>query len=326
MRHRRFVLIAAALLAAAVLGSAQKVVEEIVAVVNDDIITLSEVRREYEMRVEAARAQLQGEEFEKYMEQMKSRLLDDLINDMLLLQLAKERNLNVADQVRMTLENVKKQNNLESDDELKRALASQGMEWNAWLKQVEQTSLQQAVIYSEVNRSIVLDDAEIVDYFKKHPDEFVEPEEYTLRAIYLKTLDVEPAEIEARKKDVDAKLAAGEDFAGLAETAGDPPLKDVKGDLGTIKKGQLEATLQKAVDGLAKGGVSGWVETKNGWYLLRLEDKKDRRLPTFDEAKKQIEEKIFLQKQAAKMEEFIRGLKARSFVKILKPNALEDIR
>jgi len=325
MRNRRFVLVAVALLAAAVLGSAQKVVEEIVAVVNDEIITLSEVRREYEMRIEAARAQIEGEELAKFIEQTKAQLLEAMITDMLLLQLAKERNLNVADQVRMTLDNIKKQNNLESDDELRRALASQGMEWNAWLKQIEQTSLQQAVIYSEVNRSIVLDDAEIVDYFKKHPDEFVEPEEYTLRAIYFKTLDVDPAEIEARKKGVDAKIAAGEDFAGLAETAGDPPLKEVKGELGTIQKGQLDATLQKAVDGLAKGGVSGWVETKNGWYLLKLEDKKDRRLPTFDEAKKRIEEKIFLQKQAAKMDEFIRDLKKRSFVKILKPNALEDI-
>jgi len=325
MNHRRFVLAGFLLVVPAVLSPAQKVVEEIVAIVNDEIITLSEIRKEYEMRLEAVRAEFQGEELEKAVEQIKSQLLEAMITDMLLLQLAKELNLNVADQVRMTIDNIKKQNNLESDDELKRALASQGLEWSAWVKQVEQTSLQQAVIFSEVNRSIVLDDAEIVDYFKKHPDEFVEPEEYTLRAVYLKTLDVPPADIEARKKEIDAKIAAGGDFAVMAETLGDSPLKEVKGELGTIRRGQLDETLQKAVDGLKKGEHSSWVETRNGWYLLKLEDKKDRRLPTFEEAKKTIEEKIFIAKQGVKMNEFIRDLKKRSFIKILKPNVLADV-
>jgi len=274
MNHRRFVLAGFLLVVPAVLSPAQKVVEEIVAIVNDEIITLSEIRREYEMRLEAVRAEFQGEELEKAVEQIKSQLLEAMITDMLLLQLAKELNLNVADQVRMTIDNIKKQNNLESDDELKRALASQGLEWSAWVKQVEQTSLQQAVIFSEVNRSIVLDDAEIVDYFKKHPDEFVEPEEYTLRAVYLKTLDVPPADIEARKKEIDAKIAAGGDFAVMAETLGDSPLKEVKGELGTIRRGQLDETLQKAVDGLKKGEHSSWVETRNGWYLLKLEERR----------------------------------------------------
>jgi peptidyl-prolyl cis-trans isomerase SurA len=325
MNHRRVVLIGI-LLSAAVLGPAQQVVEEIVAVVNDEILTLSEVRREYEMRIEAARAQLQGEELEKYMEQVKSQLLEAMITDMLLLQLAKESNFNVADQVRMTIDSVKKQNNLESDDELRRALASQGLEWDSWVKQIEQTSLQQAVIFSEVNRSIVLDDAETVDYFKKHPDEFVEPAEYSLRAVYLKTLDVPVSEIEIKKKEIDAKVAAGEDFTVLAGTYCDEPLKEVKGDLGKIQQGHLDPTLQRAVENLKKGESSAWVETKNGWYLLKMEDKKDRRLPTFEEAKKTIEEKLFTQKQGIKMEEFVRDLKKRSYIKILKPNVFEEIR
>ncbi|MBM3295167.1 MAG: hypothetical protein FJY82_11690 [Candidatus Aminicenantes bacterium] len=325
MNSRRLAFLVLLSAAAAVSGPAQKTVEEIVALVNDEVITLSEVREQYELRLEAIRAQLQGEDLEEAVEQLKSQILEAMITDMLLLQVAKERNLNVADQVRMTIDNVKKQNSIESDDELRRALASQGMDWNAWVKQIEQTSLQQAVIFSEVNRAIVLDDAEIVDHFKKNREEFVEPEEYTLRAIYLGILDISDDEIASRKKEIDGRVAAGEDFAALAETLGDPPLKEVKGDLGTIQRGRLDPTLQKTVDGLEKGGVSSWVETKNGWYLLKLEDKKDRRYPAFEEAKKTIEEKLFYEKQSAKMAEYIRDLKKRSYIKILRPNVLEDI-
>lgn len=322
--HRTFCGIA--LLLAASLGFGRQVVEEIVAIVNDEVITLSEVRQEYDMRVQAARSQLDGEELEKILEQLKASLLDTLITDMLILQLAKASNLNVADQVRMAIDNVKKQNNLESDDELKRALQSQGMDWDSWVKQIEQTSLQQAVVYTEVNRSIVLDDAEIVDYYKKNPKEFITPEEYTLRAVYLKTLDVPEEELAARKKEIDAKVAAGEDFAGLAGTLGDEPLKESKGDLGTIKQGELDPVLQKAVAGLKKGGVSPWVETRNGWYLIKMEDKTDSRLPAFDEARKQIEERLFMTKQRAKMDEFLSALKKKSYIKILKANPLDEIR
>ena len=326
MNRSRLTLLGIVLALAASIGPAQQVIEEIVAVVNDEVITLTDVRREYDLRVQAARAELQGEELEKVLEQIKAQILDTLITDMLILQLAKTNNLNVADQVRMAIDNVKKQNNLESDDELKRALASQGMDWDSWVKQIEQTSLQQAVIFTEVNRSIVLDDAEIVDYYKKNAKEFITPEEYTLRAVYLKTLDVPEAEIAAKKKEVDAKVAAGEEFAVLAGTYGDESLKETKGDLGTIKQGELDRTLQKAVEGLKKGAVAPWIETKNGWYLLKMEDKKDSRLPAFDEAKKLIEEKIFMKKQGAKMDEFLSALKKKSYIKILKANPLEDIR
>jgi parvulin-like peptidyl-prolyl isomerase len=326
MSRRRFALLGIIFGAAAVLGLARQVVEEIVAVVNDEIITLSDVRREYAMRLEAVRAELQGEDLEKAIEQIRAQLLDDLITDLLVMQVAKERNFNVSDDVRMAIDSVKKQNNLESDEELKRALASQGMDWDTWVKQVEQTALQRAVIMSEVNRSIVLDDAEIVDYYKKHSAEFIEPEEYSLRAIYLKTLDVPAAEIEAKKKEIDAKVAAGENFVALAEAYGDPPLKEVKGELGTIKRGQLDPTLEKAVESLKKGGVSSWVETKNGWYLLKMEDKKDRRLQSFEEAKSRIVDIIGSAKQAAEMKKFLEGLKKKSYIKILKPNALDEIR
>ena len=193
------------------------------------------------------------------MEQLRTQILDTMITDMLLLQLAREKNLNVAEQLKNTIENIKKENNLGTDEDLKRALLSQGLEWDPWLKQVEETILRQSAVMSEVGRSIALDEAEVVDYYKKHPAEFTEPEEYTLRAVYLATKDADPAALEARRKEIGDKVKAGGDFAEISGTLSDEPLKESKGDLGAIKKGDLDKTLLAAVEKLKKGEISEWV-------------------------------------------------------------------
>ncbi|MDP2914019.1 MAG: peptidyl-prolyl cis-trans isomerase [Candidatus Aminicenantes bacterium] len=320
--RRRTTLLLIALGMVVALGLAQEVVEEIVAIVNDEVITLSQYKREYDSRVLAARAQLQGAEFDKFLETLKPGLMDALITDMLLLQMAKEKNYNVADQVKTTIENVKKENNISNDDELKRALQAQGLEWETWLKQLEETIMQRIVVDTEVNRSIVLDDAEIVDFYKKHQPEFVEPEEYKIRAVYLNAVDAADAALETKKKEIDDKIKAGGNFEEISGTSSDDPVKESKGDLGTMKKGQLDPTLQQALDKMKMGEVSPWVKAKNGWYLLKMEDKKDSRLLAFEEARKAIENRLFGEKQAVKLNEFLANLKKKSYIKILKPNPL----
>lgn len=306
------------------LGATQQVVEEIVAVVNDDVITMSQVKREYEIRVQALQAaNVQGEEYEKSLVQIRAQILDAMITDLLLLQLAREKNLNVTEQLKNAIENVKKENNLATDEDLKRALLSQGLEWDAWVKQVEETILRQSAVMSEVGRSIALDEAEIVDYYKKHPVEFTEPEEYTLRAAYLATANADPAALEARKKEISDKVKGGGDFAEISGSLSDEPLKDSKGDLGAIKKGDLDKTLLAAVEKMKKGDISDWIQSRAGWYLLKLEDKKDSRLKTFEESRKSIEERIYNQKQAAELDKFITQLKKKSYVKILRPDPIK---
>lgn len=313
----------------AVFGLAQEIVEEIVAIINDEVITLSQYKREYETRVQAiqaefqqAKGQISREDLDKALAELKTQLLDSMITDRLLLQLARERNVNVSEQVKMTIANIKKENNLESDEDLKRALQSQGLEWETWLKQMEETILRQGVVVQEVNRLIVLDDAEVVDYYKKHQPEFIEPEEYTIRAVYLNAVDADAAALEAKKREIDDKIKSGADFTETSGTYSDDPLKESKGDLGTAKKGTLDKTIQQALEKLKKGEISPWVQAKAGWYLLKMEDKKESRLLSFEEAKKGIEEKLYGQKQDAKLNEFLGTIKNKSYIKILKPNPL----
>jgi parvulin-like peptidyl-prolyl isomerase len=305
----------------------QEVVDEIVAIVNDDVITLSQYKREYEMRVQdlraqASRAQAKDEDLDKALEQLKTGLMDLLITNLLVLQQAKEKNLNVADDVKKYIENLKKENNIGSDEEFKRALASQGIEYSQFLKQIEEEALKQAVVGIEVDRTIALDDSEVVSYYKAHQKEFIDPEEYKINAIYLSPEGKSAEELAQKKTEISGKLQAGEDFLAVSQSYSDGAIKESKGDLGTFKQGELDKTLQQAVAKLKAGEVSAWVETKNGWYLLKLAEKKDSRLKTFEEAKPVIEQKIAADKRMVKMTEFLANLKKRSFIKILKPNPL----
>jgi peptidyl-prolyl cis-trans isomerase SurA len=303
----------------------QEVVEEIVAVVNGDIITLSDYRQQYDLTLAQIRAQqLPPEQFDKQTQELKKELINVMITELLLLQKARELNLNISDQLKGTIEKIKADNNMSSDDDLRRAIEQEGMSYERWLKEYEEGMLRSAVLFSEVERAIVLDDSEVVQYYKKNQGEFTMPTEYNLHAIYLAAEGRTAEECEALKAAVDAKLEAGTAFADVAGELSDPPLKDVKGELGWSKSGELDKTLESAAEKLKAGGTSAWVNFKNGWYLLRLEEKKDSYVRGFDEARKEIEEKLFNEKRAVKNDAYVKTLRERSYVRILNANPIDN--
>jgi len=323
MRSRFAPLVLAAVLFGFVGPAVSQVVEEIVAIVNDDIITLSEFKEYHDSVYQMMRSQLQGEEFDKQYERVKKDMLDTMITDLLLLQMAKKKQYSAGEEVKNYIDKLKRENNIETDAQFQQALLQQGIQYEQFLKQIEENILRQILVSQEVDRSIVVDETEGVNYYKLNQAEFVEPEEYKLRAIYLSTETRSADDLESKKTEISDKLAAGQDFALLAAELGDSPLKENKGDLGFIKKGQLDKTLEEAVAKLKVGETAPWVQAKNGWYLLKLEEKKESRLKPYDEVKKDIWEKIFMQKKSKKLAEFLKDIKAKNYIKILNPNPLD---
>jgi len=304
------------------LAAGQEVIDEVVAVINGDIITLSEVKARNDLLVQILRAQVSGEEFDKQYELLKQSLLDRMITEVLLLQKAREMKLDVKEQVRATIDNIKRQNNLDNDEDLRLALSRERLDYNTWLKQMEEDLMRQAVLFSEVDRQIVIDDAEIVKEYRARPELYTEPEEVSLRGIFLSESDHPAETLESKKNEISAKLTAGENFASLAGLYSDGPIKDVQGDLGSFKTKELDPVLEKAVAGLQPGQTSAWVKAKNGWYLIRLENRKASRLRPFEEAKKDIEERIFNQKRTQAIDEYMGKLKQKNYIKIIRPNPL----
>ncbi len=324
MRKAVIALVLIGLAGTGFLAAAPQVVEEIVAVVNDDIITLSQCRQQYEIQLQQLTAQkLPQEEHDKQYKMLKAELLNAMITELLILQQAKEKNLNVSEELKNNVAAIKKDNNFSSDDDLRRAVQQQGISYEQWLKQYEESLLKQLVMVTEVYRSIALDESEVVQYYKQHPKEFTVLAEFKLGAIYLDSASRTPEALEALKAEITGKIKGGTAFADVAASSSDPPFKDAKGDMGTFKKGELEKTLEEAVDKLKAGEVSPWVGTKTGWYLLKLDDKKDSYLRTFDEARNEVQDKLMGEKRQKKSEEYIASLKEHSYIKILKPNPLD---
>jgi len=298
----------------------QDLVEAIVAVVNDDIITLSQYKQEFTSRVRMLRAQLQGEELSQQQEILKENLMESLITDLLLLQEARKLGLNVAEQVRMTIENIKRENNLTSDEQLQKALAQQGITYEDFVKQMEQNMLKQNIIFSEVGRKIAIDDSEIVSYYKVHQEDFIEPIEYTLKMIYIAQEGKSPEEIESKKGQIDQKIEANEDFGQVAAEFSEGPEKDTQGDLGSYKKGELQKDLEQPIEGLEVGNVTPWLNVQGAWYRLKLVEKKERRLKEFQEVRKEIEGRIFEERQQEELERYMVDIRNKSYIKILIAN------
>jgi peptidyl-prolyl cis-trans isomerase SurA len=307
----------------AFLAAAPQVIEEIVAVVNDDIITLTQYKQQYEALYQQLKSQnMPEDQFNAQYKMLKDQLLDTMITDMLLLQQAKEKSINVAEELKSNLQKIKQENNFTTDEELRRAVESQGIAYDAWIKQYEDSLLKYRVIGQEVYQSIAVDDSEVVQYYKAHPKEFTVPTEYKLRAVYLSTTDTTPAALEARRAEISDKLKAGMTFEDAAAQFSDAPLKEAKGELGTLKQGEIDPTLEQAVDKLKAGEVSAWVQAKTGWYLLKVEERKDSYLKTFEDSREDVLNRLRNEKNQKATEDYLAKLKARSYIKILNPNPL----
>lgn len=305
----------------------QEVVDAIVAIVNDEVITISDYLVEHDMIYELLRSQLQGEEFSKQYEIEKQGLLERMITERLLLQEAIRKDIrstaNIDGQIRTLVDNIKAQYQIGSDEEFRRMMAQQGINYDSWIEQQEKNILQQGLIFSEVGRSIVIDETDVINYYDLHPDEFTEPPEYKLKAIYISSGDKSGEEARAKMAEIDRRVAQGEELESLAKEYSEGPEKDNQGDIGTYKKGDMDNTLEQAVENLDEGSLTPWIEIPSGWFLIKLEEKTESRIKSFDEVKAGIENALFLQEQQVKIQDYLEDLKKRSYIKILIPDPLK---
>jgi len=305
------------------LAWAAEIFEAVVAVVNDEIITLHDYKKEYDSFYQMLQQQAGGADFSQQFEQIKEILLDNMVTDLLLLQEAKKLGLNVDEQVDMTIQNIKETNNIQSDTDFIRLLNQQGLTYENFRERIKEDIMKQGLIYTQIESTIVLNDSELFDYYKKNQDNFIEKEEYSLKGIYISIENRGEEEARTRMDEVMGRLDAGEDFSELATQYSDGPEKDSQGDLGSFKKGDLAAELEEAVQNKSDGEITDWIKVSGGWYLLKLAEKKAQRMKTFDEVRKEIEGMLYNQLLLEKRTEYLKNLKSSSYIKILIPQPYE---
>lgn len=252
------------------------VVEEVIARVNNDVITRSDLERaRNEMRQEQQQdcPKCAPEEINEKVAAEDKNVLRDLIDNSLLVQRGKDMNVNVETEVVKRLDEIRIQNNIASMEDLETQIDKSGVSYEDFKSNIRNQLLQQEVIRHEVGSKIILDHAELQKYYDEHKSEFVRPEQVTLREIFVSTEGKPESEIPELRKKADGllqRVKGGEDFGELAKHFSDGSTAKQGGDLGKFEHGQLASNIDQAVFMLQRLQTTDVMPTKTGFLILQV--------------------------------------------------------
>ncbi len=303
---RLTVFIAVALIAPASLLSAAQVEDRIVAIVNSDLIMLSDMKRELTPERERMQKEFRGDMLARRLKTAEYMALTSMIERKLQLQEAKTRSVEVTDQeVRQAVQNMKQQG--ETIDETNPANMRNVREQLTLLKVVDR----------EVRSGVMVADSDMKRYFQEHRDRFALPEEYTLSQILiLPRSPDDTADAKEKVRDVMKRLKQGESFEDLALQFSDGPNASRGGRIGLVRQGELLPGIERAIAKLVPGGISDVIETSEGFQVVRLEDKKPKQFRPYEEVRIEIQGLVFQQKSEDVFQSWLADLKNKAYIEI----------
>jgi peptidyl-prolyl cis-trans isomerase SurA len=298
------------------------VIEEIVARVNNDAITLSDVQKADQALHEEIAHDCQGcspEKMEEIYKDKQKDLLRDLIDQALLVERAKDMGISVETDVIKRLDEIRKQNNLGSMEELEKAVESQGLGWEDFKSQIRNTLLTQEAIRREVGSHISIPSDAVKKYYDEHQKDFIRPEQIVLSEIFLSTEGKSPEEmssVEKKAEDLRNRVVKGEDFNEIAKHFSEGSTAKDGGELGTFEHGQLSKQLEDIVFKMEKGQMTDVIQTKTGFEVLKVEAHFEAGLQPRDKVENEIMNRIYGQKMQPTMREYLGQLREQSYVMV----------
>ncbi len=307
-----------------------KTVEEIIARVNNEIITRSEYDKARQTAEENAKSECQNrctpEQLQIAIEDGQKNSLRDLVDQSLLVQRAKDMGVNVEPELIKRLDAIRTENKLPSMEELEKAVSSQGLNWEDFKNNIRSTLLTQRVISSEVGSHITISDDEVTKYYEVHKTEFVRPEQVALREIVILTEGKKPEALPDLKKKAETALKRvqdGEDFGEIAKRLSDGSTKSQGGFLGIYKRGELSKQLEDKVFKMKRKELTEVMETKQGFLILQVLEHYDEGQQALDKVKNEIMDKLYSGRMEPAMREYLKTLREQSYV-VIKPG-FQDI-
>jgi len=295
-------------------------VDEIVARINSDIITLSALRRaQAELREELAQQGLTGEQLERAYREASKTLLGQLIETQLLVQRATELGITVEAQINEFLLNWGKQQGI-PPAEVEKRLAEAGLDPDQVRQTLRVRFLREAVLAREVYSRIFQNifDSDIEQYYRQHLEEFTEPETVRLSEIFVSTQGRPREQALALVREIQEKLRSGADFGELAVQYSTRPSARQKGEIGTFTLGPrrtLGDAQAKAIEGLKPGDVSAPIELPDGIQLLKVLERQEPRVRPLDaELKRQIQLRLAQQRAETAVREYIETLRRDAYI------------
>ena len=248
------------------------VVEDVIARVNDQIITRSEYERSQEQLLQEAK---QTNMSPADLQERQDNLLRDMIDQQLLLSKGKELGITGDAETIRQLDEMRKQNHLDSMEALQKAAEAQGVSYEDFKQQIRNRVITQSVVRDEVGRRLNMTKAQEQAYYDAHKQEFEVPEQVHLSEILIPTpenaTEAQVAEAQAKADAVMAKLKSGKSFSDVAKSDSGGPTATAGGDLGDFKRGTLGQVLEDATFKLPQGGTTAPIRTRQGFVILKVD-------------------------------------------------------
>lgn len=302
-----------------------KVVEEIVARVNNEVITRSEFERAKASADEDAKSDCQNrctpEQLSQLVEDRKKNALRELIDQSLLVQRAKDMGISVEPDVIKQLDQIRIENKLPSMEALEEAVSKQGLNWEDFKNNIRTGLLTKKVIGSEVGSHINVPKDEIQKYYDEHKQEFMRPEQVALRSIEVNTTGKDAAEVAELKKKAETarkRIQDGEDFGEIAKRYSDGATAKQGGYLGQYKRGELSKELEDTVFNMKRNALTEVMETKQGFLIMQVLEHYDEGEQTLAKVENEISDKLYSKRMEPALREYLKTLREESYV-VIKP-------
>ena len=303
-----------------------QVIDEVIAQINDDVITLSMLKRESRERIESLKqGGMTEQQASEEVNKRQAELIATLINEQLLLQKGKELELanDVEAEVNRRMLEVAKEQGINSIEKLDAAMRESGVDPALTRQTLRTEIMKQMVVQQEVDRKIFfgLTADELKKYFQANQDKFRKPENVTLSEIFLSSAGKNEAEVKARALELVRQLRAGADFGALATANSEREINGVrtapqnKGKVGVFELPNLREDIAAAVKSVPAGGVSEPLRSNDGYQILRV----DERVPgsataVYNENK--VREAMTIERTPKGRDDYLQTLRDDAYIKI----------
>ena len=323
------------------LSPADTVVEEIIARVNNEIVTRSEYIRSRDQLKQEVQQQDPANADRIFSEKQRD-VLRDLIDQQLLLQKGKDLGITGDTELIKRLDEMRKQMNLETMEDLEKAAEAQGASYEDFKQNLRNQIVTQRVIGQEVGSKLAMSKEDVKKFYEEHRAEMEQPEQVRLSEILIapKTpakpapgadaAKPEPPSSSLSEAETEAALAAaqvkaqdileqihkGAQFSDLAKKYSDGPSAKDGGDLSYFKPGTLAKELEDKVFALKAGGVTDVIRTKQGYVILQATEHQMAGIPTLKEVEPRIQDALYMQKLQPALRAFLTTLREEAFIDV----------
>jgi parvulin-like peptidyl-prolyl isomerase len=319
MLMKRFILLSAftSLAFLAAHGQDAEVLDGIAAVVNDDVVTFSQVRELIGPTEKSARETLKGEELIAKIKQIRTQAVNDLIDRQLILQEFRKNKFNIPDHyIDDRVQTIVREEFGGDRMAFVRTLQAQGYTMEKF-KQLEMDKMIVSAMRSQnVKSDVIIPENKITEYYNKEREGYAQEEQIHLRMISIRKADNGADSRRAMIEEIRGKILEGAEFGDLARMYDEDSKQDENGDWGWITRKTLNESLAKIAFAMKAGQVSPVIELGNSYYLLYVEARKNAQTRPLTEVHDDIQNKLIQEERQRRQEEWIAKLRKKAYIKM----------